>query len=134
MFLVTDLYEPQGSTFRIRPADMEHHITWQDDLNRRLPKGSKYQLEIGHNGNGDIEAAVVLSVQGVCNPITAIDYPYQTDTVLEFVKQPGSGEDIWPSNPQTYRWSATCANLDPLMQWFRNATKRDAFMHVSHTL
>src|SRR4051794_26149486 len=102
MFLVTDLYEPQGSTFRIRPADMEHHITWQDDLNRRLPKGSRYQLEIGHNGNGDIEAAVSLNVQGACNPITAIDYPYQTDTELEFVKQPGSGEDIWPANPQTY--------------------------------
>src|ERR1700749_3418602 len=46
MFLVTDLYEPQGSTFRIRPSDLEHHIAWQQDINRRLPQGSSYTLEI----------------------------------------------------------------------------------------
>jgi hypothetical protein len=134
MFLVTDLYQPQGSTFRIRPADLEHHIEWQKDINRRLPAGSNYMLEIGHNGNGDIEAAVALNSQGVCNPIEAIEYPDQVDTVLEYVKYPGTGIDVWPQAPQVYRWSTTCAMLDPLMQWFRNPIKRDAFMHVSHTL
>jgi hypothetical protein len=123
MFLVTDLYEPQGSTFRIRPADLEQHILWMKDINRRLPQGSNYMLEIGHNGNGDIEAAVALNTQGVCNPIEAIEYPDQLD-----------GLDVWPPAPAVYRWSTTCAMLDPLMMWFRNPVKRDAFMHVSHTL
>jgi hypothetical protein len=134
MFLVTDLYEPQGSTFRIRPADLEQHILWQKDINRRLPQGSNYMLEVGHNGNGDIEAAVALNTQGVCNPIEAIEYPDQVDTVLEYVKLPGTGIDVWPPAPQVYRWSTTCAMLDPLMTWWRNPIKRDAFMHVSHTL
>lgn len=62
MFLVTNLYEPQGSTFSIRPADMEHHISWQQDLNRRLPKGYNVMLEIEHNGDGDIKAAVALNI------------------------------------------------------------------------
>lgn len=57
MFLVTDLYEPAGSTFRIRPADLEGHITWQKDINSRLPRGSFFMLETGHNGNGDIEVS-----------------------------------------------------------------------------
>jgi hypothetical protein len=130
---------------------MEQHIRWQKDINSRLPKGSFYMLEVGHNGNGDIEvcffsvlsrstdnqhrqAAVALNQQGVCNPVEAIEYPDQVDTVLEYVKLPGTGVDIWPPAPQVYRWSTSCANLDPLMQWFRNPVKRDAFMHVSHTL
>jgi hypothetical protein len=90
-------------------------------------------VEVGHNGNGDIEAAVGLNTQGVCNPVEAIEYPDQVDTVLEFVKLPGTGIDVWPPAPQVYRWSTTCAMLDPLMQWWRNPVKRDSFMHVSHT-
>ena len=80
------------------------------------------------------QAAVALNTQGVCNPIEAIEYPDQVDTVLEYVKIPGTGTDLWPAEPTAYRWSATCAFLDPLMQWFRNPRNRDAFMHLSHTL
>lgn len=90
-------------------------------------------VEVGHNGNGDIEAAVALATQGQCNPIEAIEYPDQVDTVLEYVKIPGTGTDVWPATPLTYRWSQLCANLDPLAQWFKKPEKRDAFMHVSHT-
>jgi len=107
---------------------------WMKDINRRLPKGSHYQVEVGHNGNGDIEAAVALNTQGVCSPVEAIEYPDQVDTVLEFVKLPSTGIDVWPPAPQVYRWSTTCAMLDPLMMWWRNPVKRDSFMHVSHTL
>ncbi|KAE9978646.1 hypothetical protein Vi05172_g3830 [Venturia inaequalis] len=133
MFLVTDLYQPAGSTFRIRPADLEGHITWQKDINSRLPRGSMFMLETGHNGNGDIEAAVALSTNGQCNPIEAIEYPDQIDTVLEFRKVPGTGTDVWPATPVTYQWTVPCENLDPLMRWWRQPAKRDAFMHLSHT-
>jgi hypothetical protein len=74
MFLITDLYQvsplifnvfntdfdkPQGSTFRIRPADLQHHVAWMKDINSRLPRGSNYVIEVGHNGNGDIEVCVL---------------------------------------------------------------------------
>lgn len=48
--------------------------------------------EIGHNGNGDIEAAVDVNDAGNlndCNPDTGIEYPDQVDTALEFQKPLG---------------------------------------------
>lgn len=95
---------------------------------------SKYVPPHGSRKHLQWQAAVALNTQGVCNPIEAIEYPDQVDTVLEYVKIPGTGTDLWPPQPQVYRWSATCAYLDPLMQWFRNPKNRDAFMHLSHTL
>jgi hypothetical protein len=53
MHLETDLYLPNGSSFRLRPEDLDVHVTWQAELNTRLPAGSSYVIEIGHNGNGD---------------------------------------------------------------------------------
>ncbi|OQN95525.1 hypothetical protein B0A48_18508 [Cryoendolithus antarcticus] len=54
--LTTDLYQPSdvGSSFRISPEGLTHHISWMQNLNTRLPSGSNYKLELGHNGNGDI--------------------------------------------------------------------------------
>ena len=53
MHLETDLYLPNGSSFRLRPEDLDVHVSWQAELNTRLPPGSPYVIEIGHNGNGD---------------------------------------------------------------------------------
>jgi hypothetical protein len=53
MHLETDLYLPNGSSFRLRPEDLDVHVTWQAELNARLPPGSSYVIEIGHNWNGD---------------------------------------------------------------------------------
>ncbi|KAK4968716.1 hypothetical protein LTR28_001704, partial [Elasticomyces elasticus] len=55
MFLETDLYQPSGTLFRCRPGDLAAHVSWMNDINGRMPAGSKYFMEIGHNGNGDIE-------------------------------------------------------------------------------
>jgi len=134
MFLETDIYSPAGNLFRVRPADLSNHVTWQADINTRLPTGSKYYLEIGHNGNGDIEAAVTTSAGATsCKPNTAIEYDEQIDTALEFQKPLGTGSDIWPKTPTSYAWSLDCAKLDALEQWFAVTSNRDAFAHVSHT-
>lgn len=72
--LTTDMYYPtQGDSFRLRPADLEHFITWTADINSRMPAGSDYFVELGHNGNGDIIAATN-TTQGetLCNPDDAI--------------------------------------------------------------
>jgi hypothetical protein len=55
MFLVTDLYSPAGAEYSIKPTDLAQHITWMASVNAKLPGGSNYFIEIGHNGNGNIE-------------------------------------------------------------------------------
>jgi hypothetical protein len=55
MFLITDLYYPSGSQYAVKPTDLAVHLDWMDTVNEKLPPGSKYFIEIGHNGNGNIE-------------------------------------------------------------------------------
>jgi hypothetical protein len=134
MFLETDMYVPNGTTFRIRPQDLAVHKSWMPTIQAKMPAGSFYMIEIGHNGNGDIEAAIDADTTGkTCKPNSAIEYPDQIDTALEFQKPLGSGTNIWPKTPTSYTWSQACAMLDPLMQWWANSSNLNAFMHVSHT-
>lgn len=85
--LITDIYYPAGNQYRCTTADLAAHVTWQQNIRSRLPAGSNYTVELGHNGNGDIESAVS-GTQGAtsCSPNTAIEYPDQIDTALEFQK------------------------------------------------
>jgi hypothetical protein len=135
MFLETPIYYPSGPTYRCKPDDLDMHVTWQADLNRRMPAGSEYFIEIGHNGNGDIEAATDTTAgERECSPATGIDYPEQIDGNPEYMKEPGTGTDIWPATPTKYTWSLECAELDDLQNWFADEDNRDAFAHISHTL
>lgn len=132
--LTTDLYSPNGSTYRIVPADLQSHVSWTSDINSRLTPGSNYFMELGHNGNGDIiNATNSVGDIGQCKPDTAIYYNGQPDTSLEFQKPLGTGVDQWPRTPTSYTWSVACAQLDALATWFMTAANRDAFAHVSHT-
>lgn len=44
-----------GENFRVSTTDLSHHVTFMKDVNKRLPAGSKWVIEVGHNGNGNIE-------------------------------------------------------------------------------
>jgi len=59
MFLTTAIYS--GGLFRIEAADLAAHISWMATVNAKLPTGSNYTIEVGHNGNGNI---------GVCRNCT----------------------------------------------------------------
>ncbi|KAF2157784.1 hypothetical protein K461DRAFT_326030 [Myriangium duriaei CBS 260.36] len=132
--LITDLYSPNGTQFRIRYQDLQNLIPWQASVNKRLPAGSNYIIELGHNGNGDIENATDSNAGAkACSPATAIEYPDQIDTALEFQKVLGTGTNIWPNTPTSYTWSLTCAKLDPLANWFTTASNLNGFAHISHT-
>ncbi|POR39131.1 Uncharacterized protein TPAR_00683 [Tolypocladium paradoxum] len=132
--LNTDMYRPVGASFRCRPADLSAHVTWQRNINARLPAGSNFWLELGHNGNGDIIDAVEKpNGAALCKPPYAIDYTSPPDTPLEFMKPPGTGVDLWPPEFVTYGWTQTCAKLDPLAAWFLTWSNLNAFAHVSHT-
>lgn len=133
MFLATSLYSPADVDFRITPADLDGHVAWSAALNAKLPAGSVYFTEVGHNGNGNIEAAITNDTAGICSPDSAIEYDEQIDTALEFQKPLGTGTDIWPSTPTAYAWSLACTKLDDLNLWWTLPSNRDAFAHVTHT-
>ncbi|KAK8924334.1 hypothetical protein VCV18_004753 [Metarhizium anisopliae] len=134
VLLDTELYYPPNTTFRLRPGDLDAHVAWQKNLATRLPAGSNFWLEMGHNGNGNIIGATATTSGGTtCKPAYAVDYTSPPDTPLEFMKPPGTGVDLWPAEFVSYTWSATCSKLEPLGTWFTNTNNLNAFAHVSHT-
>jgi hypothetical protein len=131
MFLESDIYSPANTTFRIRPGDLTAHASWTSTINGKMNTGSSYFMEIGHNGNGNIEASDDIN-DPACGP-GPIEYPDQIDTPLEFQKPLGSGTNLWPNTPTTYPWSTACVNLDSLKTYFASVSNRDKFAHISHT-
>ncbi|KAK2629472.1 hypothetical protein QTJ16_000292 [Diplocarpon rosae] len=132
MFLSSDLYFPNNTEYRIGTADLDDHVKWTKDINSRLPNGSLYFIEVGHNGNGNIQAAVVNDTTEICQPDEAIAWD-ENSTALEFQKPLGTGTNLWPPTPETYVWSVACTKLDALNVWWTNPANRDVFSHVSHT-
>lgn len=139
VFLPTALYQPSGTTFRLRPDDLANHATWTQSINSRMPAGSKYFIELAYNGNGNIGAAVKVgaldpSTNATCNRKAIVYNQEPSTTELEFQKPLGTGVNIWPTTPTSYNWSLACTQLDPLLQWLSTPTNLNAFAHISHTL
>jgi hypothetical protein len=57
MFLETDIYYPNGTTFRVSVAEMTQITSWVPTINAKMNKGSVWFPEVGHNGNGNIEVS-----------------------------------------------------------------------------
>lgn len=133
MFLISSIYYPGGgnNTFRIRPADMDGIKTWMATLNTKMNPGSIYRMEVGHNGNGNIDESSARNYD-LCK-YDPIEYDTQDDTPLEFVKPLGTGTSIWVPPAAQYPYSAACTKLDPLLTWWTTTANRDAFAHISHT-
>lgn len=135
--LETGLYEPAGVNYRCTAEDLAFHATWQKDINSRLPAGSYYIVELGHNGNGNIEASTVYAQKNNkndCPEVNLIEYPEQIDTPLEFQKPLGTGTNIWPTNPTKFSSTMTCMKYDTLYNWFaKDSNNMNAYAHMSHT-
>ncbi|KAK2748412.1 hypothetical protein FQN55_004350 [Onygenales sp. PD_40] len=134
MFLITELYDPVGDQFRIRPEDMTAHVAWMPTIRGKMNPGSDYFVEIGHNGNGVIEYGQESSEEGdaMCTPgMIDIDEPPLTEP--EWKKPIGSGIDMWPETPTEYAWTDDCVHIDPLLDWFQDIDNLDTFAHISHT-
>jgi hypothetical protein len=132
MHLTTQLYQ-SDLNYRLSTTDLDTIASWHANLLTRLPAGSNYTIEVGHNGNGNIDVATNQYEAGNCNPDTAIYYDDQPITPLEFIKPTGTGINYWPTTPILYQWSLQCLLDDPLAKWWNSATNRDKFMHISHT-
>jgi hypothetical protein len=132
--LTSALYEPSGGLFRLRPEDLQGIADWMPKLNSRLPSGSNYFMELGHNGNGNVVAGITGENSSICQPDPAIIFTGpMSSTPLEFQKPLGTGDDIWPATPTTFRWSKACCLVDPLLQWIVKPENLNLFSHVSHT-
>ncbi|KAI3400682.1 hypothetical protein diail_2394 [Diaporthe ilicicola] len=131
MLLETDLYLPNGTTYRVTPDDLTGIVNWVPSVRALMPAGSNWSIEIGFNGNGNIEQAEATDAgYEACSP-DSIEYGDQPDTALEFKKPLGTGVDIWPASPSTYNYSLECLNLDPLKTWFDSNVHN--FLTISHT-
>lgn len=130
--LETPMYYPANTSYKITTADLDGHVSWMTELNTRLPTGSKFKLELGHNGNGDIQAATTAE-NTVCVPNYAVERDSAEPTTLEYQKPLGAGKDEWPAEFTTYKWSLACAQRDSFAKWFSTPAKLNAFMHMSHT-
>ncbi|CAG8950738.1 hypothetical protein HYFRA_00002949 [Hymenoscyphus fraxineus] len=133
MFLETPLFDAPTTNFRLLPEDLDMHVQWMDSVKSTLNSGSDWFIEIGHNGNGNIEDSEKRREAASCRP-GPIEYADQVDTPIEFVKPLGSGTDLWPATPTAYpKYSTSCTGNDELLNWFQDSSNLNAFAHVSHT-
>ncbi|KAF2686123.1 hypothetical protein K458DRAFT_363727 [Lentithecium fluviatile CBS 122367] len=135
VFVMTELYKT-GKSFRVQAADLKEHVTWAKEVNSKLPAGSSYVIELGHNGNGNIEEAVEHDYNNdpaFCNPQEGVEYPDQTDGPPEYMKPIGTGKDLWDKKFKKFQWSLECSGLDPLEVYLTDKTNMHSFFHVSHT-
>jgi hypothetical protein len=103
------------------------------DLNKRLPAGSNFKLELAHNGNGDIYAATS-EANTACTPDYHVQPADEPGTALEFQKPLGTGVDRWPAEfNASYPWTVQCAQRDDFAKWFMTPSNADNFFHLSHT-
>ncbi|KAL3453610.1 hypothetical protein BJX65DRAFT_292627 [Aspergillus insuetus] len=130
MFLQTDIYQPAGQIYRIGTADMDGISAWLPNIRAKLNPGSTYYVEIGHNGNGNIEAGQEVVGWDTCSG-GAIYYDVPEDTPAEWRKPLGTGESRWPVTPTSFSWTSTCLNADPLLIWFQEHLNE--YAHLSHT-
>ncbi|KAH6678339.1 hypothetical protein B0J14DRAFT_320104 [Halenospora varia] len=136
MFLETPIYDNNKTNYRVITNDLDGHVEWIPTLTAKLNNGSDWFLEVGHNGNGNVEKSdqAHSSNTAFCTP-GPIEYPDQVDTPLEFVKPLGTGTDLYPNNiSSTYpNYTSECTGYDTLLSWWKTTANLNSFAHISHT-
>jgi len=140
LFLDTDIWnvtsgpDPEGQRSRINTTDIQMHITWQAEFVKTLNPGSVYFIEVGFNGNGNMDFVGNLNttVAENCPDSEDVDDPISPSQNAEWIKPLGTGVNMWPANAQ-YVWSKACILLDPLAEFFQTAANRDAIAWITHT-
>lgn len=133
MFLESDIYQPNGTTFRIRTQDLDGIRDWVPTINAKMNPGSLYFPETGHNGNGNIENASNTDAGWTACHGGGIEYNSPPDTPLEFRKPLGTGTNLWPRTPIYYDWTTKCTRMDPLLLWWQVPENLNSFASISHT-
>jgi len=101
MLLGTNVYRPINASYRAVPADMDAHITWQQNLQSRMPAGSKYFMEMGHNGNGPLAASI--GKGAACTPNNWVQWTDEIPlTTLKYQKPLSTGKSFKPTEFTNY--------------------------------
>ena len=131
---VTSGPDPEGKRSRVNVADLTNHIAWAQTFEASLNPGSTWFMEIGFNGNGNMDYVGTLSSQeaNACPDSENVEDPISPPQNLEWIKPVGTGVNSVPSNAQ-YIWPLSCILLDPLAAFFHQPANRDAFAWTSHT-
>lgn len=82
MFLDADIYYPTNTSFTITPADLAEHIPWMKDVNSRMPAGSDWFIEVGHNGNGNIEVLIPMTFFSTCLTSPRVQTTLMRETIV----------------------------------------------------
>ena len=110
------------------------HMAWAPQFESTLNPGSVWFIEIGINGNGNMDYVGTLDsvAANACPSSVDVNDPISPSQNLEWLKPLGSGVNSVP-DPVSYVWSLNCLLLDPLATFFHNPTNRDFFGWISHT-
>jgi hypothetical protein len=57
------MYDHNTTEFRVRGADLDNHVAWIPKITKKLNAGSTWFMEIGHNGNGNIEVCLARNLR-----------------------------------------------------------------------
>lgn len=129
MFLSTRIYKSERN-FRLTPADLDGITSWLPAVRSRLNPGSTYFVEVGHNGNGNIEAGSGQVGSHRCSG-GSIQITAPAATPPEFKKPLGTASNLWPETPNSFNWSDACMDADELLQWWKK--NLNEYAHISHT-
>jgi len=121
-----EVYTEDSEIFRTTANDYDKIAQFQKDVLKIMPEGSFYRVELAFNGNG-----LLLNVD--YDEALEVDGERYVD--LEFVKEPGTGENRWPK--PNYQFSAKQLEnfkKDDLYKHFANNVEtQKEFFWSSHT-
>ncbi|KAJ3334466.1 hypothetical protein HDU93_007882, partial [Gonapodya sp. JEL0774] len=129
LFLKTETPTDATNTYRTTPEDLQNLYKWQESLNRRLPQGSSFKVEVIFNGNGILEAAG-------STELISINTERATGINDSYVKPLGTGTSRWPSTwASSWATTPTPLHADAMFDWLltNTTTNMAPIFWVSHT-
>ncbi|ORX56605.1 hypothetical protein BCR36DRAFT_280357 [Piromyces finnis] len=110
-----------SESFRISKADLDDYLKFKDEILKKMPAGSSFNVDLAINGNGLLPVGDQLQVDG--NRYVTLDY----------VKPMGEGMNNWPVEHYVPNWTDEYLAQDDLFQYFKNKENRSKFFWCSHT-
>ncbi|ORX79585.1 hypothetical protein BCR32DRAFT_205435 [Anaeromyces robustus] len=107
--------------FRFSQSDIEDYLKFKKNIIKKMPAGSKFDIDLAFNGNGVLPVEDQLQVDG--NRYVEIDY----------VKPMGKGMKNWPVEYYNPNWTDEKLSEDDLYKYFKVKENRANFFWCSHT-
>jgi hypothetical protein len=116
--------EGSKNAYRSTVEDFEDLKKWQDSIVDELPEGSFIRCEVAFNGNG---------IVSTIDPSKALEVDGERYCDIEYIKEPGTGKDRWPSFNWTLPYDSKYLRKDDLFAYFEKEENNKNFFFSSHT-